>query len=152
MPLPARVLALSIVLSSFTCIPALAQDAPSNVASAEAESAASTPALNSDHHHCAAVQFSNCHWVRRPTGDEFAGVYPQYAQRHHVSGQATIRCSVKPDGSLTACEVVDETPRGAHFGEAALELWGRMRIAMDDGTPIPSGTTTVDIPTRFNMH
>lgn len=48
--------------------------------------------------------------------------YPEAASRAGLEGRAVISCAVMPDGRLTSCRVVSETPPGARFGEAALKM------------------------------
>jgi protein TonB len=99
---------------------------------------------------CPALQFSNCHYVTKPNGADFAGAYPMDAAERRISGYGVIRCSVAPDGWFRDCTLVAEGPPGEKFGRAALQLSRHFRMKMDDGSPIPAGTTTIDIPIRFN--
>lgn len=88
-------------------------------------------------------------WIRRPTGNDMARVYPQRAARSAVNGLATTFCGVTKAGTLTDCKVIEEAPGGAGFGEAALKLMPLflMRPETRDGAPVEGGT--VRIPIRF---
>jgi protein TonB len=100
---------------------------------------------------CPAVQFSNCHYVTRPSGADFAGAYPEAASERTISGFGIIRCAVAADGWFRDCTVLNEAPMGKGFGAAALQISRHFRIKMDDGSPVPPGATTTSIPIRFNM-
>ena len=45
------------------------------------------------------------------------------------AGQVTVNCGVTPNGPLTECRIVNETPAGAGFGEAALAAAQRSRLS-----------------------
>lgn len=45
------------------------------------------------------------------------------------AGQVTLNCGVTPNGPLTDCRIVNETPAGAGFGEAALAAAQRSRLS-----------------------
>ncbi|MFN3560082.1 MAG: TonB family protein [Brevundimonas sp.] len=64
-------------------------------------------------------------WARQVTGD-----YPERAiARGITSGRVTLQCTVRPDGSLANCSVVNEDPAGAGFGQAALAAARRSRVS-----------------------
>lgn len=88
-------------------------------------------------------------WLRRPTGDDVARVYPRRALRRGLSGAVVTSCSVTKQGTLAECRTVDEYPTGEGFGDAALKLMPLflMRLATRDGQPVEGGT--VRIPIRF---
>jgi protein TonB len=88
-------------------------------------------------------------WVAFPQGNDMAAAYP-YDGRS-ASGGATIRCRVTANGSLTACEVLSETPEGGGFGVASLKVskFFRMKTTMKDGRPVKGGV--VVIPIKWNI-
>lgn len=92
---------------------------------------------------------SNPDWLRRPSGEDLARVYPQSAANRGVGGRATIQCLVNKDGSLSPCEILSEDPPGEGFGQAALDLGPafKLRPMTKDGQPVDGGT--VRIPLRF---
>jgi protein TonB len=59
-------------------------------------------------------------WLQRPTGRQLADVYPKIAAERGISGGATLLCEVIGTGAVRNCAVVDESPKGRGFGEAAL--------------------------------
>lgn len=94
---------------------------------------------------------TNPDWVRRPTGNDMARVYPDRATAKSLNGAATISCRVLASGELTGCQVLVETPSGEKFGEAAMRLAPlfRMRPQTTDGRPVEGGT--IRIPIKFNL-
>ena len=90
-------------------------------------------------------------WQRRPGGDDVLRYYPEAAQRRNLSGRATISCRVAAAGLLENCTVVEESPIGEGFGDAALRMAPlfKMRPMNKDGVPVDGGT--VKIPIRFQL-
>lgn len=89
-------------------------------------------------------------WAVRPSPDDVARFYPARARREGVEGRADIRCTVRIDGALSSCTVVEETPPGLGFGRAAIEMAGvsfRMKARPDAAAPDP----TVRIPVVFDL-
>lgn len=77
--------------------------------------------------------------------------YPERAQRLAVEGAATISCVVDASGRLQDCRVLDETPAGYGFGEAALRMkvLFRMKPLTRGGQPVDGGV--VRVPIRFRL-
>jgi protein TonB len=49
-------------------------------------------------------------------------VYPPGAKAKGISGFTVMECRVGPEGEITACAIVTETPADLAFGAAALKL------------------------------
>jgi TonB family protein len=88
-------------------------------------------------------------WARKPNAEDLARFYPERAIRNNEGGRATFECKVVEDGTLTDCHVLEDSPPGDGFGEAALKLAPlfKMRPMTKDGHPVSGGT--VRIPLRF---
>ena len=84
-------------------------------------------------------------WLEKPSGDDMAEFYPEHAARNNISGKATITCKVSSGGLLEHCQVVEESPAGEHFGEAALKLAPKFRMIPPDDPSQPAGEVTVPL-------
>ena len=73
--------------------------------------------------------------------------YPRKARQAGVEGKATTLCTVAKNGRLSECTVIDETPAGCAFADAALKLNRYMVIA-----PLAKdGTSTVGRAFKFEL-
>lgn len=60
-------------------------------------------------------------WVERPSAEAIRRYYPEAAVAQQVVGVVAMDCKVALD-STVACTVIEETPQGWNFGNAALAL------------------------------
>lgn len=88
-------------------------------------------------------------WMEKPSSEDLTAFYPPHAARSNIAGKATIACKVMVDGRLDACVVVEESPPGEHFGEAALRISPKFRMIPPDDPNAPPATVTV--PLNFEV-
>lgn len=88
----------------------------------------------------------NSDWLRKPTGEQLAGVFPVKAVKGAKDGSATIRCRVTIEGYLDRCAVLAESPKDYGFGSAALLLSKQFAMTprIRAGRPV-EGTVTIPI-------
>lgn len=86
-------------------------------------------------------------WVRKPSSDDMARFYPDRASRNGIHGKTAMTCRVTSRGSLTACEIVSETPEGEDFGAATLKVADkfRMRPMTDDCVSVEGATVRIPL-------
>jgi TonB family protein len=61
-------------------------------------------------------------WRHKPTAADLIQVWPREALRNGVSGRAVITCVVTVQGALRDCLASQESPPGAGFGHAGIEM------------------------------
>src|SRR4051812_6122559 len=80
---------------------------------------------------------------------EFVSIWPAKAFRNGTEGRVTLRCRIDVHGLAEVCGVKSESPEGAGFGAAAMQLRPTFKL-----TPIagPAGPveTQVDIAVKFH--
>lgn len=79
--------------------------------------------------------------------------YPRAAQKASIEGAARVQCRLKPDGRMSACTWLEETPTGYDFGETAAKLGCMMKMRppqADNRIEAPSGSAT-QFPLRFTL-
>ncbi len=86
-------------------------------------------------------------WATAASFEELARAYP--AQANGVEGYAVDHCQVLPDGTLTKCQTIAETPEKLGFGKAALALAARFRVAPGWTKAPDRGELWTDVPIRF---
>ncbi|MCA0368023.1 MAG: energy transducer TonB [Proteobacteria bacterium] len=66
-------------------------------------------------------------WARqpRPTADDF----PARALEREISGSATVECTAQASGRPTRCRVIEESPSGMGFGNAAIRVVQRGQLS-----------------------
>lgn len=84
-------------------------------------------------------------WSRLPSPSQVLLAYPQ-AANDVPGGIARIKCLPNRAGELTECSVVDETPAGVGFGEAALALAAGFRLTKQAAKAHEAG---INLPIRF---
>lgn len=96
----------------------------------------------------ACAQDSDADWLKRPTAEDLAAVWPREAWQKGLGGKVILACQVSLQGALFDCQVGSETPEGAGFGRAALALAPQllMKPAVRNGKPVVS---QVQVPINF---
>jgi TonB family protein len=87
-------------------------------------------------------------WLRRPTQEELAVLWPKQAAREGIGGKATITCLVDVRGAAYDCVAIAEDPPGKGFGGAAIGLSQQFqfRPAKLHGAPVISA---VNVPINW---
>lgn len=90
-------------------------------------------------------------WARLPSSEDFAEAFPDVAMALNLEGFARIDCHVDADGVLGRCRVLEESPSGLGFGQAAKSMARKfkMKPRRIDGVAVAGGE--VEIPIRFRL-
>jgi protein TonB len=90
-------------------------------------------------------------WISRPTPEQVGRLYPERAADRGITGSATLWCGIRANGTMTDCQVVDESPAGWRFGAAALSMAQYFRISPKtvDGKAVEG--SRVRIPVVFSL-
>jgi TonB family protein len=88
-------------------------------------------------------------WIERPSPADFAANLPPRARADHIEGRATLDCIVDGEGRV-ACTVFSEEPRGYGFGEAALRLSRKFRMAPQTSAGAATAGGKVHIPLHWS--
>lgn len=60
--------------------------------------------------------------LRGASNGEILAFVPPEARRRRIAGRASVNCVIRADTRLEACRIVDETPGGLGFGDAAVRI------------------------------
>lgn len=60
--------------------------------------------------------------LRGASNGEIMDFVPPEARRRRIAGRASVNCVIRADTRLEACRLVDETPGGLGFGDAAVRI------------------------------
>jgi protein TonB len=92
-------------------------------------------------------------FIAGPTSRQIADAASAAAKRARVDGMVTLRCTIRLDTRLENCRVLNETPTGLGFGEAAVRVaTERFRFSpptSGSGRPIVGAEMPLGI--RFNL-
>lgn len=90
-------------------------------------------------------------WLSKPSPDQLGRLYPSRAIDRGITGGATLQCEVTLTGAVRNCSVVDESPKGHGFGDAALSSSRlfKMNPRTVDGESVEGAR--VRIPIAFNL-
>jgi beta-lactamase regulating signal transducer with metallopeptidase domain len=100
-------------------------------------------------------------WIRKPTGDDLARLYPSEAAAKGLTADVVMACEVGADGRLNNCDLHRVDVTGAHvpdnpaddpgFGAATLELAKLFQMKPVDLRGAPTAGTVIHIPIRFRL-
>ncbi len=79
---------------------------------------------------------THAEWIREPRLADM--VWPGVAWYGHISGHAVLDCVIASDAKLRPCAVVEDTPAGRGFAQAAITFLepAKMRPPVVDGAPV----------------
>ena len=90
---------------------------------------------------------ANPNWIRKPSGEDMANVFPKAAIDKRIGGRALISCKVTVEGFLETCKALSESPEGLGFGQAGLQLAPQFRMSpkIRGGKAVAGGEVRVPI-------
>jgi len=88
-------------------------------------------------------------WILKPDMADVVRFYPPAAKAAGQEGRATIACRVDGEGRLGTCQLINEAPVGAGFGDAALALAARFQMKPVDKNGVATAGQDVRIPFMF---
>jgi len=88
-------------------------------------------------------------WSETPTPAQVVSTFPPEDVGKVTAGYATLRCKVRPDGSLRDCESLVAHPEDGAFKVAALKLAGDFKLSVAGRNPAELSDFFVDIPVSF---
>ncbi|MFN3538361.1 MAG: TonB family protein [Brevundimonas sp.] len=74
------------------------------------------------------VSTTSPEWLRRPSGEDLARLYPREAATSRTPGEARMECRVSASGHLEDCIILSESPPGMGFGAATIALAPNFRM------------------------
>ncbi|MGH6992870.1 MAG: energy transducer TonB, partial [Caulobacteraceae bacterium] len=90
-------------------------------------------------------------FLSAPSTADLLAAIPASAAQDGISGEADLACRADEAGYLTDCRVVSEEPAGMGFGEAALTLSPRYRLAPVSEAGVRVACREVEIPVQFSL-
>jgi protein TonB len=93
----------------------------------------------------------NPNWISRPTAEQVGRLYPVRAAESGITGKATLLCEVLASGAVGSCAVTEETPKGQHFGDAALAMTRYFKLSPRTVDGVSVAGSKVRIPIVFNL-
>ena len=89
-------------------------------------------------------------WLERPSAQDWSRFYPRRAMEREQEGHVTLDCLVDASGRIT-CTVVSEDPSGWGFGDAALQISRRFRMAAQTADGRATSGGRVRVPLTFRL-
>jgi len=92
-------------------------------------------------------------WLQIASPAMAGKLFPDAAAKAGLkTGRAVLACQAAQDGSLKGCTVVDETPPGLGFGEAALAISAVMKMNLWTPQGFPVEGAKIHVPIRVNLN
>jgi hypothetical protein len=92
---------------------------------------------------------SSIRWIQAPSFSDVLAAYPEKARAEKTNGRATLDCSFTRTGTLTHCNVLQETPGLFGFGAAARRLAPKFVGPITDGKGASLYGARVQLPFVF---
>lgn len=89
-------------------------------------------------------------WASIPTAQDFQATFPQ-TQNGVNSVRVALVCTAQPGGALADCAVDREEPAGQGYGQAALALAPKFRVAAWSTDGLPTLGQKVRVPIRYEL-
>ncbi|HVI34390.1 hypothetical protein [Phenylobacterium sp.] len=89
-------------------------------------------------------------WASIPTPQDFQATFPQ-TQNGVNSVRVALICTAQPGGALADCAVDREEPAGQGYGQAALALAPKFRVAAWSTDGQPTYGQKVRVPIRYEL-
>ena len=93
---------------------------------------------------------TNPNWLSRPTADQVGRLYPGRAMDEGKGGKAVLLCEVLTTGDVSNCSLVEETPKGYRFGEAAQAMTRYFKLSPRSVDGVSIAGSKVRIPIVFS--
>lgn len=90
--------------------------------------------------------------LQGPSTADIVRAAPEAGRRARTDARVNIRCELRPDSRLENCRVLNETPSGQGFGEAAIRVAVarfRFEVPRRDGQPI--ARCGIPLGIQFNL-
>lgn len=90
-------------------------------------------------------------WVKTPSANLDPDSWPERALRLEKGGNVVLKCTHNEKGVLSACVVLEQSPRDLPFGAAALRMSRvfKLKPTLSDGSPLQPGEITFPVPFRI---
>lgn len=93
---------------------------------------------------------TNPNWLSRPTADQVGRLYPARAMNEDKGGRAVLLCEVLASGDVSNCSLLEETPKGYRFGEAAQAMTRYFKLSPRSVDGVSVAGSKVRIPIVFS--
>jgi hypothetical protein len=89
-------------------------------------------------------------WAQIPTAADFQATFPK-TQNGVNDVRVVLGCTVEAGGALGACSVAQETPTGQGYGDGALALASKFRVAPWSTDGAPTVGARIRLPIHYQL-